>query len=236
MYKVVISSDAFRQIFSSALEAYSVPQGRHQNQAAHIPLETYGSLWGYSNQSYDDTIFHVITSDTETSAHRRPDWVRRKIGAQLIKSGFNRQFHPELGYLGDFHSHPYSQGEFDLNTAQDVEVRRYFRFSGNPGEVEGDFANVQQLKSQRLPYRVGIVATIYRMKNCVEGRSATYLNEYSDKYSVIKFTYTGSDSDGKRASFRCWLKAYVFMGDDDTPVPDDELYIHCGVLGLIPWV
>jgi len=243
MDKVILSPEAFRQILSSALEAYAVPQGRSQNEKSHNPLETYGSLWGFSKEEDGNCHFLITAADTETSAHRRPDSVLRKIGAQHIKAGLNEQFNPELSYLGDFHSHPYSQGEkvptihggeTTLNTAQDVEVSRVFRFSGKPGNKDGDFASVRCLKASNAPYRVGIVATIYRMSVCVENDRTSYLTEYSDQKSAIRFTYTGPDASGQRISFRCWLKAYTFNGNDDIHTPFSEISLQCGTLGLKP--
>ena len=234
MDKVVISPDAFRQIFSSALEAYAVPQGRRQNAQQHQPLETYGSIWGFSKENNLDICFYVIASDTETSAHRRAGSVQRKVGAQHIKTGFYEQFSPELSYLGDFHSHPYCQGEDDLTTAQNVESRRWYRFSGAPGDKNGDFASVRDIKKRGVPYRVGLVATVYRMAVCVENERTAHLTSVSDQKSALRFTYTGRDASNQISSFRCWLKAYTFTGADDTPTEDSKVCIHCGSLGLRP--
>lgn len=233
MYKVIVASDAFRQIFSSALEAYSVPHGKDVNLDNHKPRETYGTLWGYSTKNCDDTIFNILSADVDSSAHRTTDWVRRKKGAQIVKNGFNQQFHPELSYFGDFHSHPYSLGEFGLQNAQEVENGRLYRFSGSDeGETE-DFASVKDIKQQGLAYNVGIVATIFRMTNRVANQPA-YLLDAPDKYSALKFTYTGADADDEETSFRCWLKAYVFIDASAKPLSDDKVRIHCGPLGLIP--
>jgi len=229
---VIVSNDAFRQMLSSALEAYACPDGKKHSGEGHIPLETYGSIWGYSTGKTDGTYFHVVVSDPDTSADRRPGSVLAKVASSRIKGGFYARYNPELAYLGDFHSHPYSQGEADLGTAQHVEHRRYFRFSGSPRENTGDFASVKSLKKQGLIYRVGLVVTVFKMTNCV----TEPLHAYLDLKSAVRFTHNGPDGDGKMTSYRCWLKAYAFLGDDANPVPDKDLRVHCGALGMVPWV
>ena len=229
---VIVSNDAFRQMLSSALEAYACPDGKRHKGEGHIPLETYGSIWGYSTIKVDGTYFHVVVADPDTSADRRPGSVQAKVASSRIKAGFYARYNPELAYLGDFHSHPYSPGEFDLKTAQHVEKRRLFRFSGAPGQKEGDFASVKSLKKQGLMYRVGLVVTVFKMPNCV----TEPLHNYLDSKSAIRFTHNGPDGEGRETSYRCWLKAYAFLGDDEKPIPNKDLRVHCGALGMVPWV
>lgn len=217
---------------SSALEAYAVPHGKKHDEDGHTPLETYGSVWGYVTEKCGHTYFHVVAADPETSADRKPGSVLAKVASSRVKGGFYGLFSPELGYLGDFHSHPYSQGEYGLGTAQHVEKRRYYRFSGIPGDKSGDFASVRSLKAQGLQYRVGIVVTIFKMKNKV----IDPLHGFLDRKSAVRFTYSGSDAKGVQRSFRCWIKAYTFLDADDKPTADAHVRIQCGALGLVPWV
>lgn len=231
-YTIIISSDAFRQMVSSALEAYAVPDGKKHKDEGHVPLETYGSIWGYSTEKEDGVYYHVVVADPETSADRRPGWVQSKVASSRVKRGFYERYCPELGYLGDFHSHPYSQGENGFKTAQHVERARFYRFSGEPGKKDGDFASVLSLKQRGLPYRVGLVVTVYRLSNMMQDPKHDYL----DRKSAVRFTHNGPDGKGTLRSYRCWLKAYAFAGGDDTPVEDKHVRLHCGSLGMVPWV
>lgn len=108
MYTVIVSHDAFRTIVSSALEAYSIPHGKRRNIKDHTPLETYGTSWGYSTEREDGTVFNIVAADVDSSAHRTTGWVLQKSEAFSLKNSFYKKYYPEIEYLGDFHSHPYS--------------------------------------------------------------------------------------------------------------------------------
>lgn len=228
MYTVIISHDAFRTVVSSALEAYTVPHGRRRNIEAHSPLETYGTSWGYSAKRDDMTVFNVVAADVDSSAHRTSGWVRRKAEAFQIKSEFYKKYFPELEYLGDFHSHPYSQEEDDLKSARELESQHLYRFSSIENESD-DFDSVLSLKMEgKLNYQVGLVTTIYRMSNVVNNP----LHSHLDKGSAIRFTYNGVDADGYEKSFRCWLKAYVFPEHTSKPAKDKDVRLLCPSLGF----
>jgi hypothetical protein len=230
MHTIILSAEAFRQIVSSALEAYAVPHGRRKSTTNHLPLETCGSIWGYRTEQEDESYFHVVAADPETSAERKSDYVINKVGANRIKAGFYRTYSPELCYLGDFHSHPYWEGTDNLSTAQHVEKKLYYRFSGEPGGRNGDFASVRELKKGGLRYQVGLVVTVYKLRNKVKNR----LHGFLDGKSVVRFTYNGVDSDNNDSSYRCWIKAYIFENSDDSPASDKSVKLQCATLGLIP--
>lgn len=240
MYTVILSPDAFRLIVSSALEAYAVPHGKNHNPATHIPLETCGAVWGYEttnkNANGDNKYFHIVAVDIETSAHRTANSVGSKSSSIEVKTGFYERYNPELKYLGDFHSHPWSQGEkvddsHTLHTAQNVEKFKRYRFSGDPKKKNGDFGSVAHLiENEKLPYQIGLVATIYRMTNVVNDP----LHSYLDKKSAFRFTYNGKDASGQIKSFRCWVKAYVFPNNNCDPAPNTEVKLQCSALGFLP--
>ncbi len=234
MYSVILSPDAFRLIMSSTLEAYAVPHGRNDDPNHYRPLETYGALWGYSVTRDGETIFHITAADIDSSAHRTPNWVRRKHEALCLKSGFYKRYNRELEYLGDFHSHPYSAEADGVRiTARDVESQHCYRFSGTPGDDQsdsGDFADVKYLKEANFPYRIGFVATVYKMTKVV----ANPREEWLDGVSAIRFTYNGPDADETTRSFRCWLKAYIFPDETNTPASDNVVTLLCPSLGFLP--
>jgi hypothetical protein len=231
MYTVILSPEAFRVIIASTLEAYAAPHGRNHDVVKHTPLETVGAIWGYKTERDGNEYFHITAADVDTSAHRANGHVTSKPSAIKIKRGFYQEYSPELSYLGDFHSHPWSQGEMNVATAQNVERQRLYRFSGDPAKNTDDFKSVSWLKSQKFPYKVGVVATMYRMTNVVENK----LHAFLDTKSAFRFTYTGDDVTGNKKSFRCWVKVYVFP-DDTTciPAPDSQVKLHCSALGFFP--
>lgn len=126
MNTVILSPDAFRLIISSALEAYAVPHGKNHDPSKHTPLETCGAIWGYETENHGNKYFHIVAVDVDTSANRQPGSVASKPASIEVKKGFYERYNPELKYLGDFHSHPWSQGEIAYNhtlqTAQNVEA------------------------------------------------------------------------------------------------------------------
>jgi hypothetical protein len=234
MHTVILSPDAFRLIVSSALEAYAVPHGTNHNPSKHTPLETCGAIWGYETENKGNKYFHIVAVDVETSADRQPGSVASKLASIEVKKGFYERYNPELKYLGDFHSHPWSQGEkfgsHTLQTAQNIEAHRLYRFSGDPKQKSDDFGSVDWLKSEGLPYQIGLVTTIYRMTNVVNDP----LHSFLDEKSAFRFTYNGKDASGKLKSFRCWVKAYVFPHNNCEPAPNTEVKLQCSALGFFP--
>lgn len=233
IYSVILSPETFRLIISSTLEAYVVPYGVNHDPGRHVPLETCGAIWGYETVKANDRFFHIVAVDIETSADRKPGSVTMKAASIEIKRGFYERYNPELNYLGDFHSHPWSQGQMvgeeELRTAQNVEHRHLYRFSGDANNL-GDFESVRWLKKEGHPYRVGLVTTIYKMTNNV----INPLHGFLDEKSAFRFTYNGNDAKGDKKSFRCWVKAYVFPDETNIPAPNTEVHLQCAALGFLP--
>jgi hypothetical protein len=110
----------FFTIITSALEAYKV--SHHDGNKSHIPIETYGNLWGYlaDTRRKNEMVFRVVQADVDTSATRQADSVRPKQEAFSTKVEFIDTFMPELEYLGDFHSHPYDFGNDGVNNVLEL--------------------------------------------------------------------------------------------------------------------
>lgn len=241
MYSVILSDDAVRVMVASALEAYSSPHGRTLNIEKHVPLETIGGIWGHETQRDDQTYFHVVSADVETSADRRSGSVRSKVESFAIRQGFYQFMNPEVKCLGNFHSHPWQRDEKGpkgkvIQGPQDIEKQRLYRFSGEPIGVEGNPTDDYcQPSSSEFPYRVGLVVTLYRMTNQV----LDPLHRYIDGYSGFRFTYFGpigykNEDELDMGSFRCWIKAHVFPNADAIPAPDEDVHLQCAALGFLP--
>jgi hypothetical protein len=149
---VSLSEQAFFTIVTSALEAYRVDHSELSDGAA-IRLETFGHLWGYENQASDGVaVYRVVLADVSTAAFMANDCVRPKELAKQLKAQFVDTFFPELMFIGDFHSHPYSLEEDEVKTELDLERKQL--------------------------YRIGLVATVYERERKIS-RSSTYVDVQS---------------------------------------------------------
>lgn len=192
---VSISEQAFFSIVTSALEAYKLEHVLNGGDSA-ARVETFGHLWGYYQPLIGrDMIYRVVLADTSTAVERDQSSVAFTDEAQELKQGFIDTFFPEVCYLGDYHSHPYSYEDDEIKTELELERRHLYRFS------EGDFRSVKSLQDKSLDYRVGLVATVFERERKVN-RSLKRL----DGESCIRFQYL---------SMTIWLKAYVWTSDDN---------------------
>lgn len=218
----------------AALEAYCVPHGSNQSVNAHTPLETTGAIWGMiKNDAFGNLIYQIETVDVDTSAEMQSTAVAQKPAAIALKTSFTEKFTPHFKYLGDFHSHPYSEGEVvggkTLKTPQNAEHAKVYRFSGNPSPPTSDYGSVAAMRNMGLDYRVGLVVTLFRMKYAVSHPRKSYL----DDRSAIRLTFNGTGLHGKKDTFRIWIKAHVFPDPAITdPVPDTDVILLCPIAGF----
>lgn len=213
LHVVSLSEPAFFTIVAAALEAYEISHGNNQ-ASSHVPVETYGNLWGYETSSTrGERILHVSMADVETSADRTQGSVQPKDESFELKQGLIGRFKPELEYLGDFHSHPYDFQNDKIKTALEVERGQYYRFSA------GDLKHARMLKETR-DYRVGIVATVFRAPKHVH-RNDEYVCIEKENFSCIRFSYD---------ELIIWIKAHVFA--DQNAVSDQKVVLLCPTVGF----
>lgn len=217
----------------AALEAYCVPHGSNNSVNMHIPLETTGAIWGtIKTDAFGNLIYQVDTIDVDTSAEMQSAAVAQKPAAIALKTSFTEKFTPHFKYLGDFHSHPYSEGEVvngkKLATPQHAEQGKVYRFSGTPSPSTSDYASAAAMRSMGLEYRVGIVVTLFRMKYAVSHPRKAYL----DDKSAIRFTFNGLGLHGTKETFRIWIKAHVFPDAITSPAPDSQVVLLCPIAGF----
>jgi hypothetical protein len=213
LHVVSLSESAFFTMVAAALEAYEISHGNNQ-ASPHVPVETYGNLWGYETYSKrGERILHVSMADVETSADRGQGSVQPKDESFELKQGLIGRFKPELEYLGDFHSHPYDFDNDKIKTALEVERGEYYRFS------PGDIKHARMLKETR-DYRVGIVTTVFRGTKHVH-RNDEYVCVEKENFSCIRFSY---------GEFIIWIKAHVFA--DKNAVNDQKLVLLCPSVGF----
>jgi hypothetical protein len=233
-YTVSLSDDAFRVAVMAALEAYCVPHGSSTSITAHTPLETTGAIWGITQtDAFGNLIYQIKSVDVDTSAEMHATGVLQKPAAIALKTSFTEKFTPHFQYLGDFHSHPYSQGEVvntkTLGTPQHAEQAKVYRFSGSHTPPSSDFGSVEAMRRMGLEYKVGVVVTLFRMKYAVSNSRRAYL----DGRSAIRLTFNGTGIYGVKETFRIWIKAYVFP-DAATVVPaaDHDVVLQCPIAGF----
>lgn len=192
---VSISEQAFFSIVTSALEAFKLEHVLKNGDSA-ARVETFGHLWGYCQPLMGRNIMHrVVWADTSTAVERDQGAVSYTDEAQELKQGFIGAFFPEVCYLGDYHSHPYSREDDEIKTELELERGHLYRFS------DADFRSAKYLQDKLLDYRVGLVVTVFERKQKV-ARSLKKM----DGESCIRFQYL---------NMTIWLKAYVWTPDDN---------------------
>lgn len=193
---VSISEQAFFSIITTALESYKIDHLlRDGDMGARV--ETFGHLWGYlQDLKGGDKVYRVVWADTSTSVVREKGSVAYNKDAQELKQTFVDTFFPEVSYLGDYHSHPYSNKDDGVKTELELERSELYKFSN------ADFRSVKSLQDEdALDYRVGLVVTVFEREQQVS-RAQTRL----DGESCIRFQYSG---------MTIWIKAYVWSDDGE---------------------
>jgi hypothetical protein len=210
---VSISEPAFFSIIMSALEAYQVGQSSDARKDNSM-VEVYGNLWGYKSQTQrNESILRVVMADADLSAKAEPSQTTPHPDAYILKTDFADCYFPEIEYLGDFHSHPYTEDE--VKSELELQRNKYHRSS------PADKTFVKDLQKSGRPYRLQIIATIFKRDNMVE-REGGYIK---DDFSCIRFRY---------ANMTIWIKAYVFDMNGDTfrKVADKMVAILCPSAGV----
>lgn len=212
---VSLSDQAFFTIVTSALEAYKVDHAKFDADGdPDDHLETHGHLWGYINESMrGEQVYRIEMADVSTAADRNKDWVGAKDESYEYKRDFVDCYYPELSFLGDFHSHPYSQALSQVNTELDLERNKLYQFS------KGDFQAVKyDQQDPNKNYRVGMVATVYERDKLISRTS-----KHIDEGSCIRFQYQ---------NMTIWIKAYVWAGDEYRKKSDKMVHLICPNLGF----
>jgi len=210
---VSLSEHAFFSIAAAALEAYEI--ARVSSQASpHVPIESYGNLWGYeAKSSRGERVLHISMADIEMSADCGPGSAQPQDESFKLKRNLIDRFRPELEYLGDFHSHPYDLVNDDVKSALEVERQTYYRFSPS------DFVHAKALKATR-DYRVGIVTTVFKLANGFR-RKDEYVRTDTENYSCIRFSYD---------DFTIWIKAHVYA--EKNAIDDQRIALLCPAIGF----
>jgi len=178
------------QMCIGALEAYLVRHGG--NTGGKTRLETYGSLFGNEVELPDGKTFYSIEFfSVDTSAEMSRDSVVPNWKASDLKAALLTSFFPQYSFMGDFHTHPYSE------SYRDIRNQKLYRYSAQ------DFARVERDPRNWIQhgYRVGLVLTISRLKKKPKVRLNTQIDIGTTEFTL--------------GQFRLWLKAYVAYLHED---------------------
>lgn len=210
---VSLSDQSFFTIVTAALEAYKVDHAKHGSDEPEQYLETFGNLWGYrSEEITGKKVFRVVMADVSTAAERSQGFVIDKEESYNAKLNFIETYYPELNYLGDYHSHPYTIQGDGVKTELDLERNELYQFSS------GDFKSVKHQQEIGRKYSVGLVATVYERDKSIK-RSRKHI----DEKSCIRFQYQ---------NMTIWIKAYVWTGTDCRRKADKMVRLICPNLGF----
>lgn len=210
---VSLSEQAFFTIITAALEAFQVDHSKRED-GTEIHLETFGNLWGHETAlKHGAVVYHVTSADVSTSASREKTMVIPKDEAYALKSNFINYFFPELKYLGDYHSHPYSCEQDNVRSELELERQQLYQFS------TGDFNSVSEERAKfKKNYRVGLVVTVYQ-----RDEPTKRADQWMDDLSCIRFQYD---------NLTLWVKAYVWAGNDYRKRADKKVNLICPALGF----
>lgn len=210
---VSLSDQSFFTIVTAALEAYKVDHAKHDSDEPEQYLETFGNLWGYrSEDTAGKKVFRVVMADVSTAAERSQGFVIDKPESYDAKSRFIETYYPELSFIGDYHSHPYTIQGDGVKTELDLERNELYQFSSC------DFKSVKHQQEIGRKYNVGLVATVYERDKSIK-RSRKHI----DEKSCIRFQYQ---------NMTIWIKAYVWTGADYRRKADKMVCLICPNLGF----
>lgn len=211
---VSLSEQVFFTVVTSALEAFNLDHVIKAKDEKQNQVETYGHLWGYVTKSgLGESVYRIVMADTSTAAERDTGSTTPAPGSYEAKQQFVDAFFPEIGFIGDYHSHPYAEEKERIKTELEIERGEFHRFS------RADFVDAKyQQEELGRNYRIGLVATVYERNAPVQRQS-----KHLDEGSCIRFQYE---------DHTIWLKAYVWSGKDYRRKSDKMVHLICPNLGF----
>jgi hypothetical protein len=177
------------ELVMAGLEAFLA----HELKAKKSSIETIGHLWGY-RRTVDNRTLHVVEHvSTSILAKRRADSVTNEPGVARLKSAVAEYMRPELCFLGDFHTHPYT-------TQAEVNHHQGWQFSD---------ADQECLLSDKLAWHLAadaplmIVLAICRMQKVHHNEPLTK-RQHVQRFDIAEFRmwlagYIGQTVQGKRS-------------------------------------
>lgn len=211
---VSISDQVFFSMVTASLEAYKV---KHiaVTSLKHEPVETYGNIWGYVTKKTSGlSVISAVFADVDTSADRYNGSAIPKKEAFELKRDLVDKFLPELEYIGDFHSHPYSFNSSDrIENVLQLENNFCYNFSKSDDEY---FEKLR--RSKKRNFRVAFAVTVFEMK-----KKVIRPDSYMDDCSCIRFMFDKT---------AVWIKAYAYINKNGPRLASANVAILCPTIGF----
>ena len=110
-YLVNVSEAAFQSMVIATIESFLVPGRSGKSGRLIRQRETFGLLWGYETVTASKgRCFNVDVAIVDANAERGRSSVIPSRGLETVNRALPTYW-PNLKFLGDFHSHPWSARE-----------------------------------------------------------------------------------------------------------------------------
>lgn len=148
-FLVNVSEAAFQSMVIATIESFLVPGRAGKARRLTRQRETFGLLWGYETMTPSKArCFNVEVAIVDTNAERGRSSVTPSKGLETVNKALPTYW-PNLKFLGDFHSHPW--------TARDPWPKRPFLSESDRNSIENDAAYAQ------LDFRVALLLNIQKL-------------------------------------------------------------------------
>lgn len=149
-YLVNVSETAFQSMVIATLESFLVPGRAGKARRYTRQRETFGLLWGYETTTASKAkCFNVEVAIVDANAERSRSSVTPSAGLVETVNKALPAYWPNLKFLGDFHSHPWTQ--------RDPWPSRPFLSDADRHSIEGDTAYA------KLDFRVALLLNIQKL-------------------------------------------------------------------------
>jgi proteasome lid subunit RPN8/RPN11 len=148
-YLVNVSEAAFQSMVIATIESFLVPGRSGKAGRLTREREAYGLLWGYETTTPSKgRCFNIEVANVDTNAERGRGWVTPSEAVETINRALPAYW-PNLKFLGDFHSHPWS--------ARDPWPKRPFLSEEDRHSIEGDTSYAE------LDFRVALLLNVQKL-------------------------------------------------------------------------
>ena len=148
-YLVNVSEAAFQSMVIATIESFLVPGRCGKSGRLIRQRETFGLLWGYETVTPSrGRCFNVEVAIVDANAERSRNSVIPSRGLETVNKALPTYW-PNLKFLGDFHSHPWS--------AREAWPSRPFLSDDDRRSIEGDSAYAE------MDFRVALLLNVQKL-------------------------------------------------------------------------
>ncbi len=148
-YLVNVSEAAFQSMVIATIESFLVPGRAGKAGRFTRQRETFGLLWGYETTTASKArCFNVEVANVDVNAERGRSSVIPSRGLETVNKALPTYW-PNLKFLGDFHSHPW--------TSREPWPSRPFLSDDDRRSIENDSSYA------RLGFRVALLLNVQKL-------------------------------------------------------------------------